>query len=154
MCINGGRQEITSKQDHLVQMQWEMKFCHVFYPSIHTDRPRCYALMQEDYLWSPLQSACSMQHLRSVSPTGRQCGPSTHPHLPYYPLPSTSFLANLSQCFCPRPPLFHHLPRRSPERCVGTLLLPASSSPDVITCKVPMEITQPHPAAYAHTHSH
>ncbi|XP_044066665.1 disks large-associated protein 4 isoform X3 [Siniperca chuatsi] len=26
-------------------------------------KPRCYALMREDYLWSPLQSACSMQHL-------------------------------------------------------------------------------------------
>nr|XP_040050165.1 disks large-associated protein 4 isoform X1 [Gasterosteus aculeatus aculeatus]XP_040050166.1 disks large-associated protein 4 isoform X1 [Gasterosteus aculeatus aculeatus]XP_040050167.1 disks large-associated protein 4 isoform X1 [Gasterosteus aculeatus aculeatus] len=29
-------------------------------------KPRCYALMQEDYLWSPLQSACSMQHLSSL----------------------------------------------------------------------------------------
>ncbi|XP_054653988.1 disks large-associated protein 4 isoform X2 [Dunckerocampus dactyliophorus] len=26
-------------------------------------KPRCYALMREDFLWSPLQSACSMQHL-------------------------------------------------------------------------------------------
>nr|XP_046252661.1 disks large-associated protein 4 isoform X1 [Scatophagus argus]XP_046252662.1 disks large-associated protein 4 isoform X1 [Scatophagus argus] len=29
-------------------------------------KPRCYALMREDYLWSPLQSACSMQHLSSL----------------------------------------------------------------------------------------
>ncbi|KAL6119240.1 dlgap4 [Pungitius sinensis] len=29
-------------------------------------KPRCHALMQEDYLWSPLQSACSMQHLSSL----------------------------------------------------------------------------------------
>ncbi|XP_029011769.1 disks large-associated protein 4 isoform X2 [Betta splendens] len=29
-------------------------------------KPGCYALMWEDYLWSPLQSACSMQHLSSL----------------------------------------------------------------------------------------
>ncbi|XP_040009340.1 disks large-associated protein 4 isoform X1 [Xiphias gladius] len=29
-------------------------------------KPRCYALLREDYLWSPLQSACSMQHLSSL----------------------------------------------------------------------------------------
>ncbi|XP_013765968.1 disks large-associated protein 4 isoform X2 [Pundamilia nyererei] len=29
-------------------------------------KPRCYALMREDYLWSPLQSACSMQHLSTL----------------------------------------------------------------------------------------
>ncbi|XP_042264821.1 disks large-associated protein 4 isoform X2 [Thunnus maccoyii] len=29
-------------------------------------KPRCYALMREDFLWSPLQSACSMQHLSSL----------------------------------------------------------------------------------------
>nr|XP_043893922.1 disks large-associated protein 4 isoform X2 [Solea senegalensis] len=29
-------------------------------------KPRYYALIREDYLWSPLQSACSMQHLSSL----------------------------------------------------------------------------------------
>ncbi|XP_014325253.1 disks large-associated protein 4-like isoform X1 [Xiphophorus maculatus] len=29
-------------------------------------KSRCYALMREDFLWSPLQSACSMQHLSSL----------------------------------------------------------------------------------------
>ncbi|XP_029994080.1 disks large-associated protein 4 isoform X3 [Sphaeramia orbicularis] len=29
-------------------------------------KPRCYALMREDFLWSPLQSACSMQHLSTL----------------------------------------------------------------------------------------
>ncbi|XP_057678322.1 disks large-associated protein 4 isoform X2 [Corythoichthys intestinalis] len=29
-------------------------------------KPRFYALMREDFLWSPLQSACSMQHLSSL----------------------------------------------------------------------------------------
>ncbi|XP_037132862.1 disks large-associated protein 4 [Syngnathus acus] len=29
-------------------------------------KPRCYALMREDFLWAPLQSACSMQHLSSL----------------------------------------------------------------------------------------
>ncbi|XP_030589355.1 disks large-associated protein 4 [Archocentrus centrarchus] len=29
-------------------------------------KPRCYVLMREDYLWSPLQSACSMQHLSTL----------------------------------------------------------------------------------------
>ncbi|XP_061651635.1 disks large-associated protein 4 isoform X2 [Phyllopteryx taeniolatus] len=29
-------------------------------------KPRCYALMREDFLWSPLKSACSMQHLSSL----------------------------------------------------------------------------------------
>ncbi|KAM4611100.1 disks large-associated protein 4 [Polymixia lowei] len=29
-------------------------------------KPRCYALMREEFLWSPLQSACSMQHLSSL----------------------------------------------------------------------------------------
>ncbi|KAM4737557.1 LOW QUALITY PROTEIN: disks large-associated protein 4-like [Anableps anableps] len=29
-------------------------------------KSRCYALIREDFLWSPLQSACSMQHLSSL----------------------------------------------------------------------------------------
>nr|XP_054602002.1 disks large-associated protein 4 isoform X1 [Nothobranchius furzeri] len=29
-------------------------------------KPRCYALKREDFLWPPLQSACSMQHLSSL----------------------------------------------------------------------------------------
>lgn len=62
-----------------------MKCYHVSHPSIHTDRPRCYALMREDYLWSPLQSACSMQHLRSVPSLGRQVWPSTLTHTPLSP---------------------------------------------------------------------
>lgn len=44
----------------------DKKCDRVFYSCTHMDRPRCYILMREDYLWSPLQSACSMQHLRSV----------------------------------------------------------------------------------------
>ncbi|XP_068601077.1 disks large-associated protein 4 [Brachionichthys hirsutus] len=35
-------------------------------PPLAPRKPRCYALMREDYLWSPLQSACSMQHLSSL----------------------------------------------------------------------------------------
>ncbi|XP_039655515.1 disks large-associated protein 4 isoform X2 [Perca fluviatilis] len=35
-------------------------------PPLPQRKPRCYALMREDYLWSPLQSACSMQHLSSL----------------------------------------------------------------------------------------
>ncbi|XP_061591394.1 disks large-associated protein 4 isoform X2 [Cololabis saira] len=35
-------------------------------PPLPPRKPRCYALMREDYLWSPLQSACSMQHLSSL----------------------------------------------------------------------------------------
>lgn len=127
-----------------------MKCCHVFY--LHTDRPRCYALMREDYLWSPLQSACSMQHLRSVSTIGRQW-PSTHPHLPYHQYPPPFFWLTFPST-SPLCILFHLLPCRYPEWCVSTLLLPASSSPGFITCKCSMEITQPHPAAhYAHTFS-
>lgn len=125
--------------------RWNIFFCHVFYLYIHTDRPRCYALMREDYLWSPLQSACSMQHLRSVSSLGRQCGPP-----PALTCPATTihhlFLPNPPSTF-PLCPLFHLLPCRYPEWCVSTLLLPASSSPDFITCKFPMEITPPRPVA-------
>lgn len=80
-----------------------MKFCHVFYPWIHTDRPRCYALMREDYLWSPLQSACSMQHLRSVSSKGRTVWPSTLPHLPYHHYPITFFCLTLAVRFLSAP---------------------------------------------------
>ena len=71
--------------------------------SPHTNRPRSYALMREDYLWSPLQNACSMQHLRSVLSIGRQCGPP-----PSLTCPTTTthylFLANLSQYFSSQPP--------------------------------------------------
>ncbi|XP_063742546.1 disks large-associated protein 4 [Eleginops maclovinus] len=35
-------------------------------PPLTQRKPRCYALMREDYLWSPLQNACSMQHLSSL----------------------------------------------------------------------------------------
>ncbi|XP_033943077.1 disks large-associated protein 4 isoform X1 [Pseudochaenichthys georgianus] len=35
-------------------------------PPLAQRKPRCYALMREDYLWSPLQNACSMQHLSSL----------------------------------------------------------------------------------------
>lgn len=99
-----------------------MKFCHVFHPYIHTDRPRCYALMREDYLWSPLQSACSMQHLRSVPSLGRQCGPPPTLACPLPPLPTTCFWITFPVLFLLRP-LFHLLPRRYPEWCVRTFTL-------------------------------
>lgn len=100
--------------------QYEMKLCHLVHPSLHTDRPRCYALMREDYLWSPLQSACSMQHLRSVPSLGRQCSPDptvlAHPAtpLPWVPVTFPVFLLL-------RPPALIYLPCRYPQWCVGTL---------------------------------
>lgn len=58
--------------------------CFVMFPTARTGRPRGYAPMLKDngVLWSPLQSACSMQHLaRSVSYGGGQHGPPlTHAH--------------------------------------------------------------------------
>uniref|UniRef100_A0AAZ3SVE2 Disks large-associated protein 4 n=1 Tax=Oncorhynchus tshawytscha TaxID=74940 RepID=A0AAZ3SVE2_ONCTS len=44
------------------------------FPTTQTGRPRCYALMLKDngVLWSPLQSACSMQHLASCLPSLRE----------------------------------------------------------------------------------
>lgn len=138
---------------YLLQKQKEVNFCHVFYPNIHTDRPRCYALMREDYLWSPLQSACSMQHLRSVSSVGRQCRPPPTLTCPKPPLPTTFFYLTLPVLFLSAP-LLHFLPCRYPQWCVSTLLLPASSSPDFITCKLSMEITPDTPRCLVHTHFH
>lgn len=75
-----------------------------FRPSLHTDRPRCYALMREDYLWWPLQSACSMQHLRSVPSPGRQCSPD--PTLLTRPVAATLNSRNLPSIFPSPPPAF------------------------------------------------
>lgn len=104
-----------------------LKKCHVFHPFAHMARPLCYALMREDYLWSPLQSACSMQHLRSVPSLGRKCSPplpltcpaTTVQHLLLNNCPST-FPSPPLRCIC--------LPCRYPQWCVSTLHL---------TCKPP-----------------
>ena len=89
--------------------------CPVLCPYVCTDRPRCYNLMQEDFLWCPLQSACSMQQLRSVlsSRHGRAsvdfC-PPTYPNpylLPPLTTPSTNqhglslFLCSIQPSQCP-----------------------------------------------------
>lgn len=121
---------------HKSNRRWNF-FCHVFYPFIHTDRPRCYALMREDYLWSPLQSACSMQHLRSVSSVGRQCGPPPNLTCPPPIPPITTHHHHPPPPFMSNPPSTFPLCSRAPFLtlqvpwvwCASILLLPASPSP-------------------------
>lgn len=97
----------------------EMSPC-VSPPPSRTDRPRCYALMREDYLWSPLQSACSMQHLRSVPSLGRQVlALRPHSHVPPPALPNTRFLNNTVPLLSP-PPLLPTARHAIPSRA-GTL---------------------------------
>lgn len=73
------------------------------------DRPRCYILVREDYLWSPLQSACSMQHLRSVwcDFLGRQCA---RPPPPTCPAASAHPLSSAHICQVISPPLTAPVP--------------------------------------------
>lgn len=81
-------------------------------PPSCTDRPRCYALMREDYLWSPLQSACSMQHLRSVPSLGRQVlalRPHSHTLVPAQP--NTRSLNNTVLLLTPT--ALHAIPSRA-----------------------------------------
>lgn len=118
----------------------EMSPC-VSPPPSRTDRPRCYALMREDYLWSPLQSACSMQHLRSVPSLGRQVlALRPHSHVPPPALPNTRFLNNTVPLLPPPPPhcpTRHPFPCRYPECCVSILASPGSSSPDSYHANLP-----------------
>ncbi|KAM9343548.1 disks large-associated protein 4 [Pholidichthys leucotaenia] len=67
---------------------------------------RCYALIREDYLWSPLQSACSVQHL------------STLPSLKE--LSTNRSLDNLDCLMSPLEPNPHHR-NNDFSQCTGTL---------------------------------
>lgn len=107
--------------------------------------------MREDNLWSPLQSACSMQHLRSVPSPGRQCSPD--PTLLTCPANATLISSKLPSIFPSPPPRPINLPCRYPQGRVGTPVH-ALSSPASMTCKSPMTVTPLCPAAWcAHTQS-
>lgn len=115
-------------------------------PPSCTDRPRCYALMREDYLWSPLQSACSMQHLRSVPSLGRQVlALRPHSHTPVPAQPNTRFLNNTVLLLTPT--ALHAIPSRAGNLSTVSVLY-CHPVPQVLTHI--MQIShepQPHPAA-------